>query len=70
MYKAESDRLRIIGNSRGGKSSQKSDATSNEAQTHIRTDEQIAKLAGMSRDTIRKVKVIENEERPAQAAKA
>lgn len=36
--------------------SQKSD----ESQ-HIRTDEQIAKLAGMSRDTIRKVAVIENE---------
>jgi hypothetical protein len=41
----------------GGKMavSQKSD------EAPIRTDEQIAKLAGMSRDTIRKVKVIENE---------
>lgn len=36
--------------------SQKSDE-----QTPMRTDEQIAKLAGMSRDTIRKVKAIENE---------
>lgn len=29
--------------------------------THARTDEQLAKLAGVSRDTIRKVKVIETE---------
>lgn len=36
--------------------SQKSDE-----QTHIRTDERIAKLAGVSRDTIRKIEVIESE---------
>ena len=34
---------------------------SDEVQTPTRTDEQLAKLAGTSRDTIRKVKVIETE---------
>ena len=34
---------------------------SDEVQTPTRTDEQLAKLAGTSRDTIRKVKVIEQE---------
>ena len=59
LYEAEADRLRLAGNSRGGKSSQKSDTTSSDE--HVRTDESIAKLAGVSRDTIRKIEVIESE---------
>ena len=55
MYKAEAKRRMEEGRNQYSPS-QKSDEG-----THMRTDEQIAKLAGMSRDTIRKVKVIENE---------
>lgn len=66
LYAAEAKRRALDGNSRGGKSSQKSDATSDDSEEggksyHLRTDEQLAKLAGTSRDTIRKVKVIETE---------
>ena len=66
LYAAEAKRRALDGNSRGGKSSQKSDATSDGSEEggksyHLRTDEQLAKLAGTSRDTIRKVKVIETE---------
>lgn len=61
LYAAEAKRKQVSaggdhGNQHtGGKSalSQKSD------EPPIRTDEQLAKLAGTSRDTIRKVKVIE-----------
>lgn len=50
LYAAEAKKHRLEGNSRGGsKSSQKSDATT----TPIRTDQQLAKIAGTSRDTIR-----------------
>lgn len=64
LYAAEAKRRALDGNSRGGKSSQKSDATSDGSEEggksyHLRTDEQLAKLAGTSRDTIRKVKTIE-----------
>lgn len=64
LYAAEAKRRALDGNSRGGKSSQKSDATSDDSEEggksyHLRTDEQLAKLAGTSRDTIRKVKTIE-----------
>lgn len=55
LYAAEAKRRALDGNSRGGKSRQKSDTTSITAEP-IRTDEQLAKLAGTSRDTIRKVK--------------
>lgn len=63
MYKTEAKRLqRESGGDRKSDAYQKSvSQNSDEPKTHIRTDEQIAKLAGMSRDTIRKVKVIENE---------
>lgn len=60
LYQAEAKRRQQEhGNTAPGKSktlSQKSDEVN-----PIRTDEQLAKLAGMSRDTIRKVKVIEQE---------
>lgn len=58
LYAAEAKRRQAT--STGGahpQLSQKSD----EAVTSARTDEQLAKLAGVSRDTIRKVKVIEQE---------
>lgn len=51
LYAAEAKRRLSPGtNQYTERSSQKSDETS-----HIRTDEQLAKLAGVSRDTIRKV---------------
>ena len=53
LYAAEAERRMLAGKANP---SQKSDEGS-----HTRTDEQLAKLAGMSRDTIRKVKVIEQE---------
>lgn len=56
LYAAEAKRKMSPGTNQYTRSSQKSDETS-----HIRTDEQLAKLAGTSRDTIRKVKVIETE---------
>ena len=58
LYAAEAKRRQAT--STGGahpQLSQKSD----EAVAPIRTDEQLAKLAGTSRDTIRKVKIIETE---------
>lgn len=59
LYAAEAKRRLLEGNSRGGsKSSQKSDETSS---APFRTDERIAQVAGVSRDTIRKVKAIETE---------
>lgn len=59
LYAAEAKRKQTASLRRGSESpvSQKSD----ERETPIRTDEQLAKLAGTSRDTIRKVKVIESE---------
>lgn len=59
LYAAEAKRKQTASLRRGSESpvSQKSD----ERETPIRTDEQLAKLAGVSRDTIRKVKVIETE---------
>lgn len=59
LYAAEAKRKQTASLRRGSESpvSQKSD----ERETPIRTDEQLAKLAGTSRDTIRKVKVIERE---------
>ena len=58
MYAAEAKRRQLSGLKHGDELpvSQNSDE-----RTPIRTDEQIAKLAGTSRDTIRKVKVIEVE---------
>lgn len=57
LYAAEAKRRLSPGtNQYTERSSQKSDETS-----HIRTDERLAKAAGVSRDTIRKVKVIETE---------
>lgn len=56
LYAAEAKRRLLEGNSRGGsKSSQKSDETSS---APFRTDERIAQVAGVSRQTIRKVKAI------------
>lgn len=57
LYAAESKRRQKLSQGRGVKGSQNSD----NLNEPIRTDEQLAKLAGMSRDTIRKVKVIEQE---------
>ena len=58
MYKAEAERRQAEyhGNQYESGHSQKSD----EVQTHIRTDEQIAKLAGMSRD-VAKLFIIDNQ---------
>lgn len=57
LYAAEAKRRQQLSQGRGVKGSQKSD----NLNSPIRTDEQLAKLAGTSRDTIRKVKVIETE---------
>ena len=54
LYAAEAKRRMSDGGGSGDSGRQKSDNPS-------RTDEQLAKLAGTSRDTIRKVKVIEQE---------
>lgn len=54
LYKAEAKRRMAAGGNSSEVGRQKSD-------NPIRTDEQLAKLAGVSRDTWRKVKVIENE---------
>ena len=57
LYEADAKRRISPGTNQYTKrSSQISDET-----THIRTDERIAKLAGVSRDTIRKIEVIESE---------
>ena len=55
LYAAEAERRMLEGRNQYSPS-QKSDKG-----THIRTDERIAKVAGVSRDTIRKVKAIETE---------
>ena len=67
LYAAEAKR-RQQGGQGGVLLSQKSDEANDDSEEggksyHLRTDEQIAKLAGTSRDTIRKVKVIETEEK-------
>lgn len=54
LYAAEAKRRMSDGGGSGESGRQKSD-------TPTRTDEQLAKLAGTSRDTVRKVKVIETE---------
>ena len=57
LYAAEAKRRISPGtNQYTERSSQNSDAT-----THVRTDERLAQVAGVSRDTIRKVKAIETE---------
>lgn len=58
LYRAEAKRRQVASLKQGTEIpvSQKSDE-----RTPLRTDEQLAKLAGTSRDTIRKVKVIETE---------
>ena len=61
MYKAEAKRRQQESGRHHGRGQEKVSQKSDEPISPIRTDEQIAKLAGMSRDTIRKVKVIENE---------
>lgn len=67
LYAAEAKRRLSPGTNQYTKrSSQNSDETSDDSEEggksyHLRTDEQLAKLAGTSRDTIRKVKVIETE---------
>lgn len=55
LYAAEAKRRMSAGGNHAGVGRQKSDNPS------IRTDERIAHVAGVSRDTIRKVKVIETE---------
>lgn len=67
LYAAEAKRRKYEGRNQYSESlSQKSDEGSDDSEEggksyHLRTDEQLAKLAGTSRDTIRKVKVIETE---------
>lgn len=66
LYAAEAERRLHMSQGRGKKGSQNSDNLNDNSEEggksyHLRTDEQLAKLAGTSRDTIRKVKVIETE---------
>ena len=51
LYAAEAKRRMTSGTNQYTSPSQKSDEG-----THVRTDEQLAKIAGVSRDTIRKAK--------------
>ena len=61
LYAAEAKRMHDANGGDKKSDAYKESASQKSDAPKVRTDEQLAKLAGTSRDTIRKVKVIEQE---------
>jgi len=69
MESEKAKERRIDGNSKGGKSSQKSDATLKQDANAGRTESKIAEISGVSRDTVHKVREV-NEQAPEPVKQA